>query len=219
MNKDLDRHLYRETVRGSGIGEGKVIRQRGKVGVYAHVDVAVRPMKGGTGIQISWKAGSAIPPPFASAVLEGVQDVLQNGKLAGMEMVDVHASVENGSYHDADSSSDAFRDAATLATVEAIRQAQPVLLEAVAQITVTFPTEFLPALEESLISSGGQITKRQSGDQMSVVEARIPAPRSSDLLAKILVATDGRSTISLAIAGFQIKPDPPDIVEQWVPVK
>ena len=136
-----------------------------------------------------------------------------------METVDVHASVENGSYHDVDSSSDAFREAAMLATTEAIRQAQPVLLEAVAQLTVAIPNEILLTLEENVISSGGRITKRQSGDQMSVVEARVPAPRSSDLFAKILVATDGRSTISLAIAGFETKPEPPDTVEEWVPAQ
>jgi elongation factor G len=219
MRDDLDRYLYRETVQSSGSGEGKVIRQSGKVGVYAHVDVTVRPMKRGNGIQISWEAGSAIPSRFAPAILEGVQDVLRNGIMAGMETVDVHASVENGSYHDVDSSSDAFREAAMLATTEAIRQAQPVLLEAVAQLTVAIPNEILLTLEESVISSGGRITNRQSGDQMSVVEARVPAPRSSDLFAKILVATDGRSTISLAIAGFETKPEPPDTVEEWVPAQ
>jgi elongation factor G len=219
MSKELDRHFYRETIQSSGIGEGKVLRQRGNIGVYAHVDVVVRPLESGNGLQISWEAGSNIPSEFASAVVDGVQDVLRTGGVAGMEIVDVHAAVVNGSYHDVDSTADAFREAAMQATTEAIRQAQPVFLEAVAQLFANVPTEILPIVEERVTSYGGRITKKHIGDQMSVVEARVPAPRASDLLAKILVATDGRSTISLMVAGFDIKPEPPDTVESWVPAQ
>jgi elongation factor G len=219
MSKELDRHLYRETVQSSGRGNGRFIRQRGAIGFYAHVNVAVRPTRRREGIGISWEATSNIPPEFASAVVEGVQDILRNGVVAGMEMVDVHATVENGSFHEMDSTADAFREAAMQATTEAIRQAQPVLMEGVVQLTAAVPTEFLPAVEETVDSSGGRLIKRLPGDRTSIVEARIPAPRSSDLLEKILIATDGRSTISLVVAGFKIMPEPPDTVEQWVPAQ
>ena len=160
-----------------------------------------------------------IPSKFASAVVEGVHEALRTGAIAGMEVVDVHASVENGSYHDVDSTSDAFREAAILATSEAIRQAQPVLLEAMVRLNAEVPTEFFTDVEKRVNSSEGRITKRESGDELSIIEARVPAPRSSDLLESILVATEGRSTISLEIAGFEIKPEPPDTVDQWVPTQ
>jgi elongation factor G len=219
MNNNLDERFYRETVQDSGIGEGKVIRHGNNIDVYAHARVAVRPLAQGQGVQIAWEAGGGIPPRFASAVIEGVQDAMDAGTLAGMKMIDVRACIEDGSYHDLDSTADAFREAARQGTTEALQQAQPVLLEAVAQITTTASTEFLPIIDELVISFGGRVSKTQSGDQISVVEARVPAPRASDLVGRILAATDGRSPVSLVIAGFEMKREPPDTFEQWVPVK
>jgi elongation factor G len=217
MSHNLDPHFYRETVQKSGFGEGKVIRQRNNIGVYAHVDVKVCPLTRGEGIRIEWDARESIPPRFTSAVIDGVRDAMDAGILAGMEMIDVQASIENGSYHDVDSTADAFREAAKRGTAEALRQAQPVLLETVAEVTATAPPQFLSILEELVTSFGGRVSKLQSGDQISVVETLVPAPRASEFVARILAPTDGQSTVSLVFAGFEIKREPPETVEQWVP--
>jgi elongation factor G len=218
MIGNLDRQFHRETVQGSGVGEGKIIRQRGNIGVYAHARIAVSSMGRGQGVQVAWEAGDSIPSRFASAVIEGVRDVLNVGILSGMQMTDVRISVEDGSYHEIDSTPEGFREAAREGTTQAMRQAQPVILEAVAAITAIIPLEFLASVEERIIAFGGRVTKRESGDSISVVEARIPAPPGFDLVATILADTNGRSTISLVITGFEIKPEPPGTVEQWVPV-
>jgi elongation factor G len=171
----------------------------------------------GQGVHIAWEASESIPSIFASAVIEGVSDAMNAGILAGMKMVDVHASIEDGSYHDVDSTADAFREAARQATTEALQQADPVLLEAMALIATTSPTGFLSEIEEAVASFGGRVTLAQSGSQTSVVEARVPAPRASDMIASILAVTEGRSTITMTPAGYEIRPEPPETIEQWVP--
>jgi elongation factor G len=122
MNSGLNRSFYRETVQDSGVGEGKVIRQRGSSGVYAHVRVEVRPLNRGHGTVLAWNAGLNIPAKFVAAVMQGIQDAINDGVLAGLEVTDVCAAVEDGSYHEEDSTADAFREAAEKAVKEAIRQ-------------------------------------------------------------------------------------------------
>ncbi len=217
MKKNVDGQFYRETVQGLGVGEGRVIRQRNNVGVYAHVRVAIHPMAQGQGVHIAWEAAASIPPVFASAVIQGVYDAMNAGVLAGMKMIDVHASVEDGSYHDIDSTAEAFREAAKQGTAEALQQAQLVLLEAMAQITATAPTEFISSIEELVTSFGGRVKLVQRSSQTSVVETRVPAPRAIEMVARILAATESRSSISMVVAGYEISPEPPDTIEQWVP--
>src|SRR2546426_1071684 len=103
MNSGLSRSFYRETVQDSGVGEGKVIRQRGTSGVYAHVRAEVRPLNRGQGTVLAWNAGLNIPAKFVAAVMQGIQDAINDGVLAGLEVTDVCASVEDGSYHEEDS--------------------------------------------------------------------------------------------------------------------
>lgn len=153
MKNTIDARFYRETVQSSAIGEGKVIRQRSKLGVYAHVRVEVHPLTRGQGVYVAWMAAESIPTTFTPAVIDGVYDAMNAGVLAGVPMLDVHASIEDGSYHHEDSTADAFREAARVATSEALRHAQPILMEALAQITASVPTEFVPTILRILCSS------------------------------------------------------------------
>src|SRR5437763_2386575 len=143
MSSSLDRAFYRETIRNSGLGEQKIIRPRGRSGEYAHVRVSVHPRDRGQGIAIAWNAGSGIAARFAPSVLQGVQAALNSGGLHGYELTDLYASVEGGSYHDGDSNVDVFREAAEKATLQAIGDAGPVLLEATLSVTVAVPEEFV----------------------------------------------------------------------------
>jgi translation elongation factor EF-G len=86
MNNGLDRFFYRETVQGSGVGEGKVIRQRNGLGVYAHVRVEVRALDPGQGTVFAWNAGLNIPAKFAAAVTQGIRDAMNAGVSAGLEL-------------------------------------------------------------------------------------------------------------------------------------
>jgi elongation factor G len=215
MNEGLNRHFYRETVRGSGVSDGKVMRQSGGVGVYAHVRVAVRPLNRGQGTVFAWNAGLSFPAMFVSAVAQGVEDALNAGELAGLQITDVHTSIEDGSYHDIDSTANSFREAAEMATREALRQAQPIILEAWALLTISVPEVLIPAVQNAVYLHGGKIN-RSPLDVKPPVLARVPASLANDLIAELLEISEGRATISTVADGFRPKDDPPDTVEQSV---
>ena len=135
MNEGLSRLYYRETIRESGVGEGKIVRQRS--GEYAHVRVTVRSLNRGEGTVFTWNAGLTLPVKFIPAVAQGVEDAMNAGEMAGLQITDVHVLVEDGSYHEIDSTPSSFREAAEMATREALRQAHPLILEAFALVTVS----------------------------------------------------------------------------------
>ncbi len=216
MNNGLDRFFYRETVQGSGVGDGKVVRQRGGPGVYAHVRVGVRALNRGQGTVFAWNAGLNIPAKFAAAVTQGIQDAMNAGVSAGLELTDVCASVEDGSYHEEDSTADAFREAAAKAATEAIRQAGPVVLEALSLVTVTVPTNFVEAVEATVALHGGEARATPSETPSRTLEASLPASNVTILIAELLQISDGHASISSRSGGFRLRPDPPDTIEQWV---
>jgi len=215
-NDELNRLFYRETLQGSGVGDEKVVRQHGGIGMYAHVRVAVHALSRGEGTVFSWNAGSSIPAKFAPAVVQGVQDALQDGVLAGLEVTDVYASIENGSYHEEDSTTHAFKEAAEKATAAAIRQARPMILEAWSLVRIVVPAEFVAAIQAMVISRGCQTEAIGSDSSPQAITAKMPTQDVNDLIAEILRASDGQSNISVASAGFRAKPEPPDTVEKWV---
>jgi elongation factor G len=216
MNQGLDRLFYRETVRGSGISDGKVVQRSGGVGVYAHVRVAVRPLNRGQDTVFAWNAGLSFPSRFVSAVAQGVEDAMNAGDLAGLQITDVHTSIEDGSYHDIDSTADSFREAAEMATREALRQAQSQILEAWSLVTISVPEDLVVAIQNSVRLHGGEINASPPEVAPPSVLASVPASLVHDLIAELLEISDGRASISTAIDGFRPRADPPDTIEQWV---
>jgi elongation factor G len=219
MNENLNRLFYRETVRGSGVGDEKVIRQSGGIGVYAHVRVAVHSLDRGQGTVLAWGAGSSFPARFVPAVAQGVEDAMNAGELAGLQITDVHISIEDGSYHDIDSTDSSFREAAEMATREAMRQAQPLILEALALVTVSVPEELVVNVENAVRLHGGEIKPPLLEGTSPSVLASLPASHAYDLIAELLEITDGRARMSFVIDGFQPRRDPPDTVERWVALR
>src|SRR5262249_37856306 len=142
---------------GSSAGEAKIVRQRGPRREYAHVIVSVRPAERGRGPVLAWNAAANIPADFSLAVLRGVQDWLKAGA-AGLEVSDVNVSVDDGSYHDVDSNAEAFREAAHEATLTAIQQAGPIVLEAMALVMITLPANQVEVAELAIGRRGGEAT-------------------------------------------------------------
>jgi elongation factor G len=97
MTSQFIRFLHRETVQNSGVADGKVIRQRGGFGVYAHIQIEVRALNRGQGTMVAWNAGLNIPAEFVPAVLQGIQDTMNTGVLAELELRDISVSVQDGS--------------------------------------------------------------------------------------------------------------------------
>ena len=220
MNDSGDENYhYRETVRRGGEAEGKHISHIGGRGVYAHVDIGVWPLKPEFGVRVTWEAGGSIPPHFVPSVLEGIYDALGTGELTGEAVIGVQVTVKNGSYHDLDSTPEAFREAARRGTADALRQAEPVLLEAVAHFEAKVPAAFVDRFTELSSSFGGRVTKTLFGTQDVFAEIDVPSPLGFDFMARLLEAGEGQFSVAMCFAGFEIKPEPPDGIEPWVRVK
>jgi elongation factor G len=216
MRSQFNRFFHRETVQDSGVADGKIIRQRGGIGVYAHVQVEVRSLTRGQGTMLAWNAGLNIPAEFVPAVLQGIQETMDAGVLAELKLTDICVSVQDGSYHDVDSTADAFREAAKTAVTEAIQQAHPVILEAFSLVTVTVPVNFVEAVGATLTSHGGQVKTSSSEEQSRTIAASLPASNVSNLIVELLRLSDGCASISSSSDGFRLRPEPPDSAESWV---
>lgn len=175
-------------------------------------------MSRGRGTTIAWNAGLNFPAKFVSAVLQGIQDTLSAGVLAGLEITDVCVSIEDGSYHEVDSTADAFREAAKEATAEAIQQAQPIILQALSLVTVTIPTNFIKAVDAAVTSHGGETRTTTSQAQSRILTANVPASNVSNLIVELLRISDGCANISSRSDGFRPRPEPPDSLGSWAAI-
>jgi len=216
MNDSLHRTFHRETVMASGVAGERVVRQHEGVGVYAGIQVGVRPLDRGKGTVFAWNAGANIPARFAAAVARGVQDAISGGVLAGFELTDVFVSVEDGSYHEEDSSETAFWQLAQKATLAAIRQAHPTVLEAISICRASCPKKYASAIEASFSSEEGQIESAQSKLQISRFVVTFPTSRVEHMVHQILSITNGQVEFSIESGGFRPKPEPPDTQGVWV---
>jgi elongation factor G len=215
MNDDFRRFFYRETVRRSGVADGRVIRRTGVGDEYAHVRVLIHPLARGQGNVLAWNAESNIPAKFASFVIQGLQAVMTRGAPGGFELTDVHASVESGSYHETDSNGTVFKEAAEKATEQALRQAQPVLLEAVVSITVSIPEEFTGAVQETVNACGQVMHTMTVDDGMVSLTAEFSATQAGTFIEQVLTITQGRAHIGIVISGFVEARSGPEPPEDW----
>jgi elongation factor G len=218
MTGNLNRAFHRETVLGSGIGNEKIVRQRGGSGFYARIRVEVRSLNRGKGASFAWNAGANIPTRFSNAVTREIQDVISAGILAGCELTDVLVSVEDGSYHEQDSTEAVFREAAQKATIAALRQARPIVLEALSMCRIIFAVEYADAIKETL-AQNGKIESVQSEKQSPSVTVTVPTSSAGELLEQVLAATNGHSKFLVESGGFRPRAEPPETTEVWAPVK
>jgi elongation factor G len=218
MSNGFGRSFYRETVQDSGVADGKVIRQRGGIGVYAHVRIEVHALSRGQGTMLAWNAGLNVPPRFVSAVLQGIQDAMDAGVLAGLEMTDVYASVEDGSYHEEDSTAEAFREAAKTAAIEAIQHARPIILEALSLVTVTVPLDFIEAVDATVTKHGGKLKAITSETKSRTLTASVPASNVSNLIIELLRISEGCASISSRPDGYRPRPEPPNSFGSWAAI-
>jgi elongation factor G len=216
MNSKLNSSFFRETVQESAVGEEKIIRQHGGISVYAHVRVEIRALSRGQGTIFTWDAGLNIPTKFVHDVLHGIQHAMTKGTSTGLELTDVCISVEGGSYHEEDSTADAFREAAEKATREATLHARPMILEALSSVTITVPEDFVTAVQATVKSHDGNAGAAQSETQSRTLAASLPSSNLNDLIAELLRISNGHARISSCNAGFRPRLEPPDDIEQWV---
>jgi elongation factor G len=125
-------------------------------------------------------------------------------------LTDISVSVQDGSYHDIDSTADAFREAARTALTEAIQQARPIILEALSLVTVVAPLSLIQAVEVAVTSYGGQPKTISSDPSSRTITASLQASNMGKLITELLRNSDGRVNISSRSGGFRARPEPPD---------
>ena len=184
---------YKETIRKAVDQETKYARQSGGKGQYGHVKIKVEPNESGKGYEfINAVVGGAIPKEYIEPVNKGIQGALNAGVLAGYPVVDVKVTLYDGSYHEVDSSEMAFTIAGSMAFKEAMKKADPVLLEPIMNVTVTFPEEYMGYVMGDLSSRRGQIRGMDDNYGAKEIKAYVPLSEMFGYASDLRSKTQGR---------------------------
>ncbi len=200
---------YRETIRkSSGDTEGKFVKQSGGRGQYGHVWIRMEPNTSGEGFEfVDEIKGGAVPREYIPAVQRGLQETLPNGVLAGFPVVDVKVTLFDGSYHDVDSNENAFRMAASMAFKDAMRKANPVLLEPMMAVEIETPEEKMGDVMGDLSSRRGII---QGMEDMAgggkAIRAEVPLAEMFGYATTLRSLTQGRATYSMEFKHYSQAP-------------
>ena len=166
---------YRETIRKAVKAEGRFVRQSGGKGQYGHVVITVEPGEPGTGFEfISKIVGGTVPREYVGPAEQGMKEACESGILAGYPMIDVRATLIDGSYHEVDSNEMAFKIAGSMAIKEGVMKASPVLLEPVMKVEVEVPEDFLGPVMGNLISRRGHIESQGVERGIAKVVTKVP---------------------------------------------
>ncbi len=200
---------YRETIRKAARKvEGRYVRQTGGRGQYGHVVVDLEPTGPGGGYEFVDKiTGGTVPKEYISSVDAGIQEALASGVLAGYPMVDVRATLVDGSYHDVDSSEMAFKIAGSMALKEAARRGSPVLLEPIMSVEVVAAEEYLGDVIGDLSSRRGRVEGMEQRGTSQVVQAQVPLADMFGYATDLRSRTQGRATYTMQFNSYQEVPE------------
>lgn len=198
---------YRETFRTSAKVEGKFVRQSGGRGQYGHCWVEFEPQEAGTGFIFESKiVGGAIPKEYVAPIGAGIEESMKNGVLAGFPLVDVKATVFDGSYHDVDSNEMAFKIAGSMALKAAKDKCNPVLLEPIMKVEVTVPEEYFGDVMGMLSSRRGRIEGSDSRFGAQIVRAKVPLSEMFGYSTTLRSGTQGRGVFSMELSHYEEVP-------------
>ncbi|HVZ63529.1 MAG TPA: elongation factor G [Lacunisphaera sp.] len=199
---------YRETVAKAADGEGKFIRQSGGKGQYGHVVVKLEPNEKGKGIEvINEIVGGVIPKEFIKPSTDGILEGANNGVVAGYPVVDVKVRIVDGSFHEVDSSELAFKMAGIFAFKEAMKKANPILLEPIMGVEVTTPEEYQGDLMGDINRRRGQIQGMENKAGACIISANIPLETLFGYVTDIRSLSKGRASASITPSHFEQVPN------------
>ena len=207
---------YRETIRGTAEAQGKHIKQSGGRGQYGDVWIKFEPNEAGKGFEfIDQIKGGVVPQEYRKPVQKGVEDTLAGGVIAGYPVVDVKATLYDGSYHDVDSSELAFTLAGALATREGIKKANPVLLEPVMKMEITTPEEFMGDVIGDINARRGRIDEMEdlSGGS-KVIRAFCPLANLFGYTSDLRSMSQGRAASTMEL--FAYEEVPPNVAQEII---
>ena len=189
---------YKETIRRSADVDQKYARQSGGKGQYGHVKIIVEPNESGKGYEFINKiVGGAIPKEYIEPVNQGIQGAMQSGILAGYPVVDVKVTLYDGSYHEVDSSEMAFKIAGSMAFKEAMKKADPVLMEPIMQVDVMVPEEYMGDVIGDLNSRRGQIQGMEPRGGVQAISAGVPLSEMFGYATALRSRTQGRGQYTM----------------------
>jgi elongation factor G len=200
---------YRETVTKAAEGEGKFIRQSGGRGQYGHAYITLTPNARGQGIEIENQiVGGVIPKEYIPAVIDGVEEALAGGVLAGYPLVDVKVAIVDGTYHEVDSSELAFKMAGIFALKDAAKKAHPILLEPIMKVECTTPEEYQGDLLGDLNRRRGKIVNIEAKNNVISLYAHVPLAEMFGYATAIRSLSKGRAAYSMEPFCFESVPAP-----------
>jgi len=199
---------YKETITTPGEGEGRYIKQTGGRGQYGHCKIVVEPLKRGQDFKFVDKTrGGAIPREFISSVEKGVKEAMETGILAGYPVTDVKTTLIDGSYHEVDSSSIAYKIAGSLAFKDAAKKAKPVLLEPLMSLEVVSPDEYLGDIVGDINSRRGKIEEMEMRGGSRVIKAAVPLEEMFGYATNLRTLTQGRGVFSMEFLRYNPTPE------------
>jgi elongation factor G len=194
---------YRETIRRPAEGNGRFVRQTGGKGQYGHAVIKLEPAEKGAGYEFIDKiVGGTIPREYIKSVDAGIRETLDTGIYAGFPVVDVKATLFDGSYHDVDSSEMAFKIAGSMAVKDAFTKADPAILEPIMRVEATMPEEFMGDVIGDLNSRRGQIEGMESRGNAQVVRAFVPLAQMFGYVTDLRSMSQGRATSSMEFSHY-----------------
>ena len=198
---------YKESILEPVAGEGKFVRQTGGRGQYGHVKLRLEPLGRGQGFEFENAVrGGAIPNEFIPAVEVGIKEALESGFLIGYPLVDVKAILEDGSYHEVDSSELAFKIAGSMGVKDALSKAKLAILEPVMKVEVTVPSEFLGEVLADLNARRGQITGMETEGAYERVRSLVPLASMFGYATDLRSRSQGRGTYTMQFEQYEVVP-------------
>ncbi len=198
---------YRETIRNAVQQETKFARQSGGRGQYGHVYIKLEPQEAGKGYEfVNAIVGGVVPKEYIPAVDKGIQEAMRNGVMAGFPVVDVKATLYDGSYHEVDSSEMAFKIAGSMAFKEACQKGKPMLLEPIMKVEVVTPEENMGDVMGDLNSRRGMIQGMEDSPSGKIIRAEVPLAQMFGYATDLRSATQGRATYSMEFAKYNEVP-------------
>jgi len=201
------RVAYKETITRPVRAEGRFVRQTGGHGQYGHVLLELEPAERGSGLLFANRIkGTAIPKQYIPAIESGVKEAMGTGVLAGYPVVDIKATLYDGSYHEVDSSELAFKIAGSMALKDGVAKAKPILLEPIMKLEVVTPEQFLGDIISDLNSRRAHVESIETHGDMSTIYALVPLAETFGYATSLRSQTQGRATHSMEFYRYQELP-------------
>jgi elongation factor G len=206
---------YRETITKDADAEGKYIKQSGGRGQYGHCYLRIKPLPRGEGVKfVNAIVGGVIPKEFITPVEKGVREALENGIIAGFNLVDIEVTLYDGSFHDVDSSEIAFKIAGSMAIQSAVRQATPIILEPIMKLEITTPEDFMGDVIGDISSKRGQVLGTSQRGNVRVINAIVPLSELSRYVTILRSMTQGRASSYMEMSHYD--PVPSNIADKII---